>query len=186
MTDRASDNMAETLPGQPDVEAVLSASRMLYEEVAGQALPGGLSVPPGGLSAPDGTGRDWYTLPEAMLRGVSAGISSAGADLAAAIHTAAAEMAGAVQAFSAQTRLSGSMGDAVSERSVPWAADPVAAHIQEAAAAERAWHSAANVAPQAAESGRTVIQYITLRSDDETPYETARAIRRESEALLRV
>ena len=178
MTDRASDNMAETLPDRPDVEAVLSASRMLYEEVAGQALPGG---PP----APDGTGRDWYTLSEAMLRGVSAGISSAGADLAAAIHTAAAEMAGAVQAFSAQTRLSGSMGDAVSERSVPWAADPVAAHIQEAAAAERAWHSAVNVAPQAAESGRTVIQYITLRSDDETPYETARAIRRESEALLR-
>ena len=120
-----------------------------------------------------------------MLRGVSAGISSAGADLAAAIHTAAAEMAGAVQAFSAQTRWSGSMGDAVSARSVPWAADPVAAHIQEAAAAERAWHSAVNVAPQAAESGRTVIQYITLRSDDETPYETARAIRRESEALLR-
>lgn len=61
----------------------------------------------------------------------------------------------------------------------------MAAHIQEAAAAERAWHSAVNVAPQAAESGRTVIQYITLRSDDETPYETARAIRRESEALLR-
>lgn len=178
MTDRASDNMAETLPDRPDVEAVLSASRMLYEEVAGQALPGG-------LSAPDGTGRDWYTLPEAMLRGVSAGISSAGADLAAAIHTAAAEMAGAVQAFSAQTRWSGSMGDAVSARSVPWAADPVAAHIQEAAAAERAWHSAVNVASQAAESGRTVIQYITLRSDDETPYETARAIRRESEALLR-
>ena len=133
MTDRASDNMAETLPDRPDVEAVLSASRMLYEEVAGQALPAG-------LSAPDGTGRDWYTLSEAMLRGVSAGISSAGADLAAAIHTAAAE---------------------------------------------RAWHSAVNVAPQAAESGRTVIQYITLRSDDETPYETARAIRRESEALLR-
>lgn len=182
MTDRASDNMAETLPDRPDVEAVLSASRILYEEVAGQALPGG---PPSGLSAPDGTGRDWYTLSEAMLRGVSAGISSAGADLAAAIHTAAAEMAGAVQAFSAQTRWSGSMGDAVSARSVPWAADPVAAHIQEAAAAERAWHSAVNVAPQAAESGRTVIQYITLRSDDETPYETARAIRRESEALLR-
>ena len=178
MTDRASDNMAETLPDRPDVEAVLSASRMLYEEVAGQALPGG-------LSAPDGTGRDWYTLSEAMLRGVSAGISSAGADLAAAIHTAAAEMAGAVQAFSAQMRWSGSMGDAVSARSVPWAADPVAAHIQEAAAAERAWHSAVDVAPQAAESGRTVIQYITLRSDDETPYETARAIRRESEALLR-
>lgn len=178
MTDRASDNMAETLPDRPDVEAVLSASRMLYEEVAGQALPAG-------LSAPDGTGRDWYTLSEAMLRGVSAGISSAGADLAAAIHTAAAEMAGAVQAFSAQMRWSGSMGEAVSARSVPWAADPVAAHIQEAAAAERAWHSAVNVAPQAAESGRTVIQYITLRSDDETPYETARAIRRESEALLR-
>ena len=51
MTDRASDNMAETLPDRPDVEAVLSASRIVYEEVAGQALPGG-------LSAPDGTGRD--------------------------------------------------------------------------------------------------------------------------------
>ena len=32
--------------------------------------------------------------------------------------------------------------------------------------------------------GRTVVQYITLRDNDATPYETARAIRRESEALL--
>ena len=34
-------------------------------------------------------------------------------------------------------------------------------------------------------TGGSVVQYITLRENDPTPYETARAIRRESEALLR-
>ncbi len=165
MTDGVSRALAQGL----DTETVLLTARALTGEIAG-------------LAGADGSGRNWYAFGESLLRGVSAGLASAGTALAAAIRSVAEEMTDAVQAFS-EEHLEMS-GNPAAEMRVTLASETVSAPVREAVWTEGAWRGAANPVSQATDSGRTVVQYITLRSNDETPYETARAIRRESEALL--
>lgn len=150
-------------------DAVLPEVRALTEELAG-------------LTGAYGTERGWYTLGETMVRGVSEGIAAAGKELAAAIRAVSEELAGAARVLSEQLLPAGDPSSW--ESRVAEAADPLSARVRDTATDAGVWHGAADTSSREA-FGRTVIQYITLRSDDETPYETARAIRRESEALLR-
>ena len=105
-----------------------------------------------------------------------------GMQRAAAIRAVSEELAGAARVLSEQLLPAGDPSSW--ESRVAEAADPLSVRVRDTATDAGVWHGAADTSSREA-FGRTVIQYITLRSDDETPYETARAIRRESEALLR-
>lgn len=130
---------------------------------------------------------NWYGIGAAMMEGVAAGVRAAGAEVVAAILAVSKEAMAATKAFYEIASPSGKMRDEIGVMLSRGMAEGIldgGSYVRQAFAALETLSAVPIRQVQESGPGRTVVQYITLRDNDATPYETARAIRRESEALL--
>lgn len=131
---------------------------------------------------------NWFGIGAAMMNGVAEGIRAAGAEVVAAIVTVSNEVMAAAKDFYGIASPSAKMRDEVGVMLSRGMAEGIwegGSYIREALAEMLALSQSPVRPADPGVTGGSVVQYITLRQNDPTPYETARAIRRESEALLR-
>lgn len=131
---------------------------------------------------------NWFGIGSAMMGGVASGIRAAGAEVVAAIVAVSNEVMAAAKDFYEIASPSAKMRDEVGVMLSRGMAEGIlegGGYIREALAEMLALPQSPARPVEPGTTGGSVVQYITLRENDPTPYETARAIRRESEALLR-
>lgn len=164
---------------------------------SGMALLGGFSGGASGLSAVAADlaakvhaafSGNWFGVGAAMMQGVAEGVRAAGAEVVAAIVAVSNEVMAATKDFYEIASPSAKMRDEVGvmlSRGMAEGISDGGSYIREALAEMYALSQTPVRSVEVGGTGGSVVQYITLRQNDPTPYETARAIRRESEALLR-
>lgn len=131
----------------------------------------------------------WYTLGTWIMENTASGMRSASQSVIAAALAVSEEALDRAQTFYTSSPLTEKMyeeASAVLSRGMAESVLREENDVREAVGTTVNRYIPAQREADDNRGGRNVIQYITLRENDQTPYQTARAIRRESEALLRV
>lgn len=129
---------------------------------------------------------DWGGIGSGMMSGIASGIRAAGAQVIAAIEEVSRQTEGAVKAHFKINSPSVVMRDEVGvmiSRGIAEGITGGAGFIREAADSV---YSGTRERLTPVQNGGSVTQNIYLRDSDTSPYQTARRIKRESEAALRL
>ncbi len=129
----------------------------------------------------------WSSVGQNMMRGIADGVRSAGAEVITAIRQVSAQTENAVKDHFKISSPSALMRDEVGVMISRGIADGItsgASFVDRAA--ESVYGGAKEKITGTGNSGGSVTQYIYLRDSDTSPYQTARRIKKESEAAARL
>lgn len=132
----------------------------------------------------DGLG--WSAVGQNMMSGIAAGVRQAGAEVLSAIREVSRQTEGAVKAYFKIQSPSALMRDEVGVMISRGIAEGITGGASFVDSAVSSVYGGAKEKLIPLSSAGTVNQHIYLRDSDTSPYQTARRIKRESEAALRL